>query len=969
MTAIFGRFALGSALGALALAGFAVCPLHAQGPASATAAARPAPLADLVKAIDIPFEQFTLKNGLRVIVHTDRKAPIVAVSIWYDVGSKHEPKGKTGFAHLFEHLMFNGSENAPGDFFEPLQQVGATDFNGTTWFDRTNYFQTVPSSALDVALFLESDRMGHLLGAVTQEKLDNQRGVVQNEKRQGDNQPYGLTEYAQLENLFPAGHPYHHSTIGSMADLDAASLQTVRDWFVDHYGPNNAVLVLAGDIDLATAKARVEHWFGDIPAGKKVTDPAAPVPTLAARKDIVLHDRVATTRLYRHWVVPGLNDKDVVPLSVGMAVFGGLASSRLDNVLVRDEQLAVRVTADVQPFEQMSLVEINADVKPGIDPDTVSARLDQLIADFIAKGPNADEVHRVATRSLAGTIGGLEQVGGFGGKAATLAEGALYSNDPAHYKTQLQAYAGATPAEVTAAMQKWLTRPVFAMRVAPGEREAYEEAGGKSGKRSGIVSAPAHYVDPQDPEARVGRGPSTAADRSKLPPVGTIPNVDLPAVETRTLANGIKVHFARRATVPTLRMAIVFDAGNAADPKTALGTQSLMLTLLGEGTTSLNSVQIAEAQERLGAAISSNASMDRTSISLYALTANLAPSLDLLADIVRNPAFDPKEIERLRAQKLAGIAAEQTQPNGLATRALPALLFGPDHPYGKPLSGSGDPAVMAKLTRADLVAFHQAWIRPDKAEIFVVGDATLDALLPMLDARFGQWKAPSVPAGAKNFAIAIAPVKERIVLIDRPQSPQSVILAAQMTGKQGTDDLLPLDAANDIMGGNFLSRLNMDLRETKGWSYGVRGRVYRLAGPTPYLLQAPVQADRTGDSIVALKSQITDFLNGKGVTPAELTRTINGAVRELPGSFETSAAVLGQMQADALYGRPFDYAETVAARYQALTAAQLDATAKAAVNPNGFLWLVVGDKAKVLPQLEKLGLPIETIDLAAPAAK
>ena len=305
------------------------------------------PVADLVKQVNIPHDSFTLPNGLRVYVHTDRKAPIVAVSVWYDIGSKNEPKGKTGFAHLFEHLMFNGSENSPGDFFEPLQEVGATDSNGTTWFDRTNYFETVPTPALERALYLESDRMGHLLGAVTQAKLDNQRAVVQNEKRQGDNQPYGLVEYAQLEGLLPATHPYGHSTIGSMADLDGASLEDVKGWFRANYGPSNAVLVLAGDVDVATAKTLVAKYFGDIPSGKKIVDPTVDIPTLPARKEVVLKDRVATTRLYRYWSVPGLNDKDSVPLNIFASVLGGLASSRLDNELVKKEQVAVAVTASI----------------------------------------------------------------------------------------------------------------------------------------------------------------------------------------------------------------------------------------------------------------------------------------------------------------------------------------------------------------------------------------------------------------------------------------------------------------------------------------------------------------------------------------------------------------------------------------------------------------------------------------------
>jgi len=615
---------------------------------------KPAPVSKLVAAVNIPYEQFTLANGLRVIVHTDRKAPVVAVSVWYDVGSKHEPKGKTGFAHLFEHLMFNGSENVPGDFFEPLQQIGATDLNGTTWFDRTNYFETVPTAALDRTLFMEADRMGHLLGGITQGKLDNQRSVVQNEKRQGDTQPYGLTEYAQISGLFPPDHPYGHTTIGSMADLDKASLEDVKGWFRQHYGPNNAVLVLAGDIDVPTARTLVEKRFGSFAAGPKQVPIAAPIPTLAAPKSEVMKDQVATTRLYRWWVVPGLNNPDTVPLSVGMAVLGGLASSRLDNALVRDEKLAVGVSASLQTFAQMSIAEITADVRPGADVALVNKRLDALLSDLMTKGPNADEVQRVATRAVSAKIAGLESVGGFGGKAVALAEGALYSNDPDQYRKELAEYARATPASVRVALQKWLSRPVFALTVEPGERTAYEEA---------------TRVDPPSaPEE------TAVLDPSKLPPVGAFSALSFPAIERARLSNGIPVYFARRTAVPTVQVNVSFDAGFAADPKDALGTQALTLRVMREGTKTRNSRQIAEESERLGSNISSGASLDRTGIGISALSANLGLSLDLLADIVRNPAFAPDEVNRVRTQQLAGIAAELKDPGAIAARALPTLL-------------------------------------------------------------------------------------------------------------------------------------------------------------------------------------------------------------------------------------------------------------------------------------------------------
>ena len=921
--------------------------------------------ADLVSRIDIPYEEFTLDNGLRVIVHEDRKAPVVAVSIWYHVGSRHEPEGKTGFAHLFEHLMFNGSENAPGDFFEPLREIGATDYNGTTWYDRTNYFQTVPTGALPLALYLESDRMGHLLGAVTQEKLDNQRGVVQNEKRQGDNQPYGLVEYAQLEALFPEGHPYRHSTIGSMADLDAASLEDVQDWFRANYGPNNAVLVLAGDVDVETARTLVERYFGDIPRGPETEQVDPGVPTLDARREIVMQDNVATTRLYRTWVVPGLNDPQATDLDIAAAVFGGLASSRLDNILVRDEQTAVAVRAFVLPFEYVSLFEVQVDVAPGADADGVSARLDELIADYVANGPTGDEVSRVAMIEVAGRIAGLDQVGGFGGKAVVLAQGELYSGDPAFYRTQLERFGAATPESVTAAMQRWLTRPVLALRVDPGERGEYEEAASvEGGERTGVLGGPAYYLQPGEEEGAVASPdvvpPASGTRPQPRPEVGEIGDLDFPEVQRATLSNGVEVRFVRRDAVPTVLVSLSFAAGNAADRADRLGTQALMLSLLSEGTTSLDSIEIAEAEERLGANITTSASTDRTTIGLFALAPNLEPSLDLLADVTRNPAFEPDEIERIRATQMAQIIAEETSPAGLASRELWPLLYGEAHPYGRPLSGLGTEETVAAITREDLVDFHRRWIRPDRLSIFAVGDVTLERLVAALEPRFGQWQGEG-EAGDKAFEAAIPTSEPRILLVDRPNSPQSYIYGGQVLDLQGTAEILPLLTVNDALGGSFLSRLNMDLRETRGWSYGVRGAVNRFAGPVAYTIRAPVQADQTGPSIAALLEDVEAFLTTDGIRPVEVERAITGSIRELPGSFETSGALLASMQRNELYDRPDDYYDGLAQMYRALDAAELDAAARAAIDPDAFVWVVVGEAEQVRPQLDALGLPVETV--------
>ena len=904
---------------------------------------KPTPVPQLVSRVKIPHKEFKLANGLTVLVHEDRKAPVVGVAMWYNVGAKDEPKGKTGFAHLFEHLMFNGSENLPEDFFKYLQQIGATDYNGTTNWDRTNYFQTVPKGALDRVLFMESDRMGHLLGAVSQGVLDNQRGVVQNEKRQGDNQPGGLVFYEIMKTLFPEGHPYHHLPIGSMADLDSASLADVRQWFLDNYGPNNAVLVLAGDINEAEARPLVEKYFGSIKRGP-VNNPAqAVVPTLPSSKSIVMKDRVAATTVSRYWPVPGLLDKQLVALDVGGSVLGGLASSRLDKILVREEKIATSVSAGLYAFQRVGVFFTQATVKPGVDPNMVQKRIDEILADYIANGPTAEEVRRAATSEVGGRIRGLESVGGFGGKAVTLAEGETFTGDSNFYAKTLANYGRVTPAEVQRSMKQWLTKPALSIRLEPGDRPEYQEAKGATAAKVA-----------KDTTAQPKGAPRT------VPPLGQLAGLDFPDITNTRLSNGIAVEYAQRTAVPITQVAVSFDAGDAADPANRRGLQSFTMAMLDEGTSTMTSQQLAEAREGLGATISASGSLDRSTVYLSALSPNLSPSLGLMGSVIKDAAFAPAEIERLRVQTLTGIAQAKKDPGGIGARLLPSLIYGSDHPYAT--VRGGDEAAIKALSREELLAFRSSWLRSDNAKIYVVSDKPLAEVMPLLEAEFGKWSAPGTPKGAKQFgAIPPRPNAPRIVLVDRPQSPQSIILGGQITPVDPKSPVYALGSANDVLGGNFLSRINMDLRESKGWSYGVSGSAQLSERAVPYIVNAPVQSDRTGESIVALNEQIRGFLTDKGVTQEEEERALANRINALPGQFETSEAVLSAMMSNDLYGRPDDYYETLAAKYRALSAADLDRAIRGAVDPNGFVWVVVGDAAKVRPQLDKLGYPIEVV--------
>jgi predicted Zn-dependent peptidase len=746
-----------------------------------------------------------------------------------------------------------------------------------------------------------------------------------------------------------------------MADLDAATLADVRKWFIDHYGPNNVVLVLSGDIDAAAARPKVEAWFGQIPRGPEVRPVAAEPVTLPAPVTRDIADQVPVLRLTRNWTAPGLNHPDTPALKVGMHILGGLASSRLDNELVRGSQLAVSVTAYDQVFEQLSFLQMMMDVKPGVDRAEAEAAFDKVIADYLRDGPTEDELRRAVVSMLSGEIDGLERVGGFYGKGATLAEGQVYSGDPAQYKRDLDAMAALTPAQVRAAMAKWLSRPVYRLNVVPGPRT---DSGDTLGGWGDEADRPA---PPADPHAKAP--PLPPAPKRSFPPVQPVGELVFPAIEHAALSNGIPVALARRSAIPKLVLSLEFDAGYAADALDTPGTQGLMLEMLDEGTTTRDATEIAEAQERLGARIDIDGTLDTSTVTLTALSDNLAPSLDLLADMVLHPAFAPDEVARLKAKTQADLAQTLSTPNALATRSLGASLFG-NHPYAQPADGLGQAASLAALTPENLRAAHTRWLRPDLARITVVGDISMDELKPMLERAFGSWQAPAVPAPDKPLGAAIPAASSRIVLIDRPNSPQSVIMAGRVLPITGrTPDIEALDLADDVLGGGFLSRLNQDLREDKGWSYGVASQVSQPVGPRSFVVRAPVQADRTGDAIAAIIAQMRAFPAGKPITEEELQRVTEGTIRELPNQFETNAAVQAGIRKNALLGRPEDYYLTLAAKFRAIGTDAIAAAATRYLRPAGLTFVVVGDRRIVEPQLKKLGLPVEIQQAAIAAAE
>jgi len=935
MNAAAPRTALLAAALGIALGGFAGMPLAAAAKAPAAA-----------PAVDIPFEEFTLPNGLRVVVHTDRKAPIVAVNIWYHVGAKDEPSGRTGFAHLFEHLMFQGSENHHGEFFEPFKQVGATDQNGTTNTDRTNYFQNVPTTALDMALWMESDRMGHLLGAIDQAALDEQRGVVQNEKRQGENQPYGQVWDKLTRALYPAGHPYHHGVIGSMNDLNAASLDDVKTWFRTWYGPNNAVLVLAGDIDVATAREKVARYFGDIPAGPTMAQPKVDVARRAASTREVMTDKVPQARIYRAWNVAQVGTADIDQLQLFSQVLGGAKSSRLDQRLLHQDKLVDNIGTMVGPSQLGSNFVIMATVKQGVDPARVEAVIDEELKKLVADGPSADELARAKTAFRSGFIRGIERIGGFGGKADALAECAVYEGDPGCFRTSLGNIQNASAADVKAAGAKWLGVGDHTLVVEPGERVALEEL--PSGK-------PAPFDVPAvDAKYRVL--PSQVDRSAGVPQTATFPELKFPQLQRATLKNGTRVVLAERHDIPVVQFSYEFPGGFTADQGRKPGTANFTMGMLDEGAGKLGSLAFADAADALGARIGAGAALDGANVYLSALKENLAPSLALYADVLRAPRFDQGEIDRIKATWIAGIKQEKVNPNAVAMRVLPPLLYGKGHPYAIPFTGSGDEAAIQALGREDLVSFHKDWVRPENATLIVVGDTTLKEIVPLLERQLGDWKGEGAAPKVGAPSAVARPDKARVYLIDQPGAVQANLFAGQVVPSTMDAGATRFDIANGVLGGDFTSRLNMNLREDKHWSYGARSSASGALGQRPWMAIAPVQIDKTGDAMKEMQAEISRFASGqRPPTAEEVARIRNIQTLSLPGAYETASAVMNTIGGIVRYQRPDDYVFKRKAEIEAMTPAQVTEAAKT-LDPSKLTWVVVGDLKQTEAPVRALGL-------------
>jgi zinc protease len=877
--------------------------------------------------IDIPFTKYVLDNGLTLIVHEDHKAPIVAVNIWYHVGSKNEKPGRTGFAHLFEHLMFNGSENFNKDYFQALEAIGGTDLNGTTSNDRTNYFQNVPTAGLDQVLFLESDRMGHLVGAIDQAKLDEQRGVVQNEKRQGENQPYGREEEIITQGTYPKGHPYSWTVIGSMDDLNAASLNDVKEWFKTYYGPNNAVLSIAGDVKSEDILTKVKKYFGDIPPGPSLIRPEVNVAKRLENTRGYYEDHVPEAKITMVWNVPQWGSKEETLLDLATDLLAAGKTSRLYKKLVYEDQTASSAYAYIDPKEIGGNVMMEATVKPGKSAEEVEKTMNDILQEFLEKGPTQDEVDRVRSNYFSNFLKGIERIGGFGGKSDILATNQVYGGAPDFYKKTLKYVADATVEDIQKVSREWLNTGKFVLVCKPFPTLKADETG---------------------------------VDRSRLPDLSTPVPSSFPDLQKATLKNGLNVLLAQRKGIPTVVGKLVINAGYSSDALGKPGLASLAMDMLDEGTKTMNTLQISEKMQLLGATISAGSDLDASYLNFTTLQQTFDPTLDLFAEILLNPAFPQKEFDRLKKDHLDNIEREKSDPFGMALRVFPRILYGQGHAYGNPIRGSGYESTVKSITPEEIQKFYNTWIKPNNATLVVVGDVQMSDLVAKLESKLAAWKKGDVPKNAVSQRTIGA--GKKLYLIDRPESTQSLIIAGYLTTPYGQISQPALDAMNNILGGDFISRLNMNLREDKHWSYGAGSLVWDAKGQRPFLAYVSVQLDKTKESIQEINKELTAIISDKPVSNEEFSRVQKNMTLQLPGMWETNNSVAGSVVEEVKFNLSTDYYKTYDAKVRKLTRDELQQVSKEVVKPDLVNWFVVGDKSKILPGLKELGYEIIEVD-------
>lgn len=886
----------------------------------------------------INVKEYKLKNGLSVILHRDTSTPIVSVGVWYHVGSKNEVAGRTGFAHLFEHMMFQGSKNYDSDYFTPLSEAGA-NINGTTNIDRTWYFETVPSNFLELALFMEADRMGGLLPAMTQEKLDNQRDVVKNERRQSyDNQPYGAAQEKIVGLMYPRSHPYSWTTIGSLEDLQAASMDDVKDFFRQYYVPNNAYLVVSGDFNEPQARAWIQKYFGGVPRGKAIQRPDPPAPKLDQVIRTVVDDPLATfPRRYMVWHGVRAYHPDEPALDILSNVLGSGRASRLQSKLLYGKEMVSQIGAGNGTNEIAGLFQITATARPNVSLDDIESEINSEIERIKREGPTDAEVARAKNVIEAQTIFGLQTVLG---KAGQLTSYAGFVGKPNYFQPDLDRYARVTPADVKRVANQYLVANhlILTYNPQPG-----------AGRRATGADTPTSVKSEKKDQARID------AQTARLPKGGPNPKFSLPPIEKSTLSNGLEVWMVEHRELPIVSMNLVLKTGQANEPDDRTGVAGMTASLMNAGTRTRSAVDISTSLQSIGANLGVGTGWDSTNVSMTTLTKNLDQALDIYADVIQNPTFPSSEFDSTKQRQLIGLRQQRSNANAVSNTVYNKVLYG-SHPYGR----DNTEASLRAISRDDLVRYHQSTFRPNNGVLIVVGNYDKAAMKTKLEKAFGGWQRGDV--SNKQLPSTRPLERTMIYLVDRPNSAQSIVGIGQVGVDRMSPDYFPVLLMNNILGGGITGRISMNLREDKGYTYGANSSFTFRRGPGPFRAGGAMQTAVTKESVVELMKELAGIRGGIPIQQKELDYYKQRLIRGFPSAFETVGGMSGQLANLVTYGLPDSYFNDYIRNVNAVTLADVNRVANKYLDPAHMAIVIVGDRKVIEPGLKELGYPITIMD-------
>lgn len=869
------------------------------------------------RAQDVSYEKYVLDNGMTVILHEDHSLPATCINIWYRVGAKDESVGRSGFAHLFEHLMFMGTRRVPGGDFDTIMESGGGWNNATTSEDRTNYFSMGPAELLPTLLWLDADRLEDLGKEMTLEKLDKQRAVVRNERRQSvENVPYGKANLAIYQIMFPKGHPYHGTVIGSHEDLEAATVDDVKNFFAKYYVPSNASLVVAGDFDPNEIKPLINQLYGTLPRGSEVTHAEADPVQWEGVKTLTFTDNVQNARTHMVYHSPAHFKPGDAEMDLASEILASGISSRLYQELIYKNELATDVNAYQASMLLGSLFFIEATAKPGVDLQTIEEAIDRTVATFLQDGPSSDELERQKAQLEFSAVSELQSILT---KADRLNIYEFYFGEPNSFKTDLDRYRNTTPQRVRDVARKVLTNDArLIMRVIP-EIKAPDE----NPRETKPASASAKSFDPPDPTSF-------------------------------TLSNGIQVHHWQRRELPLVELRFMWPTGSDFDPPSQLGLSSLTTDMLDEGAGERNAIEFSDRLDALGASFSASSGHETTTARLSALARNFGESLELAADAILRPRFDKVEWDRVHRLHLEQLKQQLDFPAAVASLVGMRAFFGDAHPYSRSSDGSVKTAEAISLENAK--AWHQSLFRHDNVVILGAGDISVDDLKAQLEKRFGNWKSSGEPVAAVPKYAQVKDQPMRVVLVDRPGAVQTVVSFFMPAPTYDSPQRNALELLGTILGGSFTSRLNQNLREDKGYTYGARCDFSMNPSAGYFNAASRVRADVTGASIGEFLKEFK-AIRGGDVTNEETAKSQATVRMQTVQSFAGLSGMLGVAAELVRNNRPLTELSSDLDAMKMVTVDQLNKMANDAIALEQSVLVLVGDKATILAQLEGLGLP------------